>query len=397
MKKKYINRIIEKELLEKIKTFPVLVLTGPRQTGKSTMLKNIFPKYNYISLDDPLIRNYAQNDPKLFLETNKKPLIIDEIQYAPELLPYIKIDVDNNRNKNGLFILTGSQVFNLMTGITESLAGRCALYELFGFSIETLLTKNIIQKNFNSCYEQIFTGFFPDPCIHKIELTTFYNSYIKTYIERDLRQIKTVHDLRLFQNFFELLAARIGSILNLNEISKECGISNTTARNWLSLFESTRIIYLLRSYQKNITKRVIKNPKLYFTDTGLLSYLLKYPNAILLQTSPIAGHIFENMLVIEILKYKINHNKRFELYFFRDSNHNELDLILDFGYKIKLLEIKLTKTPKKEHWKTLKKIKQLLNTNENYLISLATEDLEIEQDIYLKPWWKILETLEINN
>ncbi|MFH1846991.1 MAG: ATP-binding protein [Candidatus Omnitrophota bacterium] len=391
MKKKYVHRAIEKTFLARAKEFPVLILTGPRQTGKSTMLKKIFPSYQYVSFDDPLTKDLAIKDPKLFLENHKKPLIIDEVQYVPEILSYLKIEVDKDRSENGVYILTGSQIFNLMSGISESLAGRAALYELLGISLEELLAKDTKSHTFQNCFEYIYKGFFPETCIHNVDLNSFYGSYIQTYLERDIRQIRSVHDLRLFQQFLELLAARCGALLNLSEISKECGISHTTAQNWISLLESTRIVYLLRPYYKNISKRVIKSPKLYFTDTGLLAYILKYPNAKTLQAGPMAGHIFENMMVMEVLKYKFNNNERYEMYFYRDSNYNEIDLVLDFGYTVKTLEFKLTKSLRGEHWKTLLQMKDVLRSDKSYIISLMKEDLVLAENISNKPWWKIKE------
>lgn len=391
MRKEYVHRLIETEILSASKEFPAIILTGPRQTGKTTMLKTIFSDYHYITLDDPLIRKFALTEPKLFLEDNSSPLIIDEIQYVPELLPYLKIAIDTNRTQNGKYILTGSQIFNLMAGITESLAGRTAIYELLGFSLEEIPSKQL--NNILTCFETIFTGFFPETCIHQVNLNTFYSSYIQTYLERDIRQITSVHDLRIFQQFLELLAARIGSLLNLNEIAKECGITQSTAKRWLSLLENTRIIYLLKPYYKNVTKRIIKSPKLYFTDTGLLSYILKYPNAQTLKTSPLSGRIFENMLIIEVLKNKLIYNQRFELYFYQDSNHNEIDLLLDFGSKFKLFEFKLTKNPQETHWKNLQNLNTLFMPNSAYLLSFYEEKITRTPYVTLYPWWEIIKII----
>ena len=390
-KKRYIHRLIEHSLLARAKEFPVVVLTGPRQTGKSTTLQHIFPNYHYVSMDDPLTQSLAVKDPRLFLENNRPPLIIDEIQYTTELLPFLKIQVDKNRGQNGAYILTGSQIFNLMKGISETLAGRVALFELLGFSFEELIKHKLSRRSVKDCFRFIYKGFFPEPCVHNVELNAFYGSYIQTYLERDIRQIKSVHDLRLFQQFLELLAARVGSLLNLNEIAKECAISHTTAKTWLSLLESTRIVYLLRPYFKNISKRVVKSPKVYFTDTGLLTYILKYPDEKTLQSGPVAGAIFENMVVMEVLKNKFNTSRRFELYFYRDSNHNEVDLLLDFGFKRTLVEIKLTKSLHEGHWKTLSRLQKNLKAKEAYITSLAEDEIKVAKNIRALPWWKIVE------
>ena len=386
--KKYIHRTIENEILERAKEFPVIALTGPRQTGKSTLLKKVFPHHNYVSLDKPLIKKLAIDDPEMFFENNPSPLIIDEIQYAPGLLPYIKILVDNKRERNGSFIITGSQIFPLMQGISESLAGRVAVYELLGFSLDEIKPKKNV-LNMLQCYNLIFHGFFPEICVHHADTNSFFDSYIQTYLERDVRQVKVVHDLNIFQDFLELLAARTGNLLNLNEISKECGVSATTIRNWLSILEVSRMVYLLRPFSKNVSKRVIKSPKLYFTDTGLLSYILRYPSSRTLLQGSASGAFFENFIVMEILKHKFNYNRRFEIYFYRDSNHNEVDIVIDLGYKKILVEIKKTKTPKEGHWKPLSKIADDLKINEIYLISNYPEEMQLSANIKHLPWWSL--------
>ncbi|HEO63757.1 MAG TPA: ATP-binding protein, partial [Candidatus Omnitrophica bacterium] len=310
------------------------------------------------------------------------------------LLPYLKIYVDKNKGRNGAYILAGSQMFNLMEGISETLTGRAVLFELLGFSFKELFKHNLADHTTKDCFASIYKGFFPEPCVHNVELNSFYGSYIQTYLERDIRQIRSVHDLRLFQQFLELLAARVGSLLNLNEISKECAISHTTAKNWLSLLESTRIVYLLRPYFKNVAKRVIKSPKIYFTDTGLLAYILKYPDYRTLQSGPIAGAVFENMLVMEVLKNKFNASKRFELYLYRDSNRNEVDLLLDFGFKVILIEIKLTKSLQERDWEALLRIQKTLKAAEAYIASLVENEIALEKNIRAIPWWKIEKVLK---
>lgn len=384
--KKYIPREIEESILSRSREFPVIVLTGPRQTGKSTLLKHLFSEYKYVTLDDPLTRSIAKEDPTLFLQNNKAPLIIDEIQYAPEILSYLKIEVDKNRDKSGQYILTGSQIFPLMQGVSESLAGRAALFELLGISMKELSLRKKCPLDF--CYNAIFKGFYPDICIHSVDSSAFYSSYVQAYLERDIRQVRAVHDLTVFQNFLEILAARAGSLLNIMDVSKECGVSSTTIKNWLGVLEQSRMIYLLRPYSRNISKRVIKSPKIYFTDTGLLAYLLRYPNAEILQRGPASGAIFENFIVMEFLKYKWNYNLRFELFFYRDSNKNEIDLVLDLGYKRVGVEIKKTMTPGKEHAKVLLKHADSIGLEDRCLLSGADKDVVLNGDIKLLPWWK---------
>ncbi len=387
-KGRYIPRKLEKVLKKRVREFPAIFLTGPRQTGKSTLLKEAFRHFNYVSLDSPIQRELAINDPISFLEINSPPVIIDEIQYAPQLLPYIKISIDKNREKSGQFILTGSQFFPLMQGITETLAGRISINELLGFSLEEIPPK---QTGTIACFKLLYKGWFPDAALGRVEVGAFYDSYIKTYLERDLRQVSTIKDLLLFQNFMELIAGRLANILNLNEIAKECGISHTTAQKWLSILASGRIIYLLRPYFKNISKRVTKRPKVYFTDTGLVSYILKYSSPEILFNSTIKGPLFETFVVMEILKYKLNHSCIFEMYFFRDSNHNEIDLIIEYGDKKILAEIKATTTPMPNHWKTLKKLLPMFNASNAYLISLYPEKIPLDKGIINIPWHSIID------
>lgn len=388
--KRYVHRAVEKELKAAAGEFPVVVLTGPRQTGKSTLLQTLFSTHDYVTLDDPFTQKTAKEDPRFFL-SRSECMIIDEIQYLPELLPYIKMAVDKERSKHGRYLLTGSQSFPLMAGVGESLAGRAALYELLGFSSEE--TPRLVLSHPKSCFAAMFNGFFPEIVVHGADRNRFYSAYLQTYLERDIRQISSVHDLKVFQNFLELLAARAGGLLNLNEIAKEGGISFTSARRWLSLLESTRIVYLLRPYTKNVSKRVIKSPKIYFTDTGLLSFLLRYPDAATLQAGPQAGALFENLVIVELLKYKGNHNLNYELYFYRDSNHNEIDVVLDNGPSKRLLEIKLTATPRIEHFSTLKKITALLRGSHGCLLSFVQKKDKISEKIESLPWTEILKIL----
>ena len=391
--KKYVHRVLEKELTAAAKEFPVVILTGPRQTGKSTLLQKTFREHNYVTLDDPLTRKQAHEDPKLFLSRSDK-MVIDEIQYLPTLLPFIKIAVDRTRRKNGHFILTGSQYFPLMAGISESLAGRAVLYDLLGFSLEEVpLLKKL--QNMDAAFAAMFHGFFPEIVVHSVDRNRFYGSYLQTYLERDIRQITSVHDLKVFQNFLELLAGRAGALFNLSEISKECGISFASARRWLSLLETTRIVYLLRPYTRNVSKRVIKSPKLYFTDTGLLAYLLRYPDPLTMQKGPQAGAFFENFILGEILKYKFNHGLNFDVYFYRDSNHNEIDFVLDYGLLTRLVEIKLTLTPRHEHFAVLKKTVKEFKNAYGYLVSFAREHAPVAKNVTMLPWQEITAHLAI--
>jgi uncharacterized protein len=391
MIKKYVPRAIEKELKFAAKEFPVIVLTGPRQTGKSTLLQKIFPKHDYVTLDDPFVRKMAQNDPAFFLSRSKQ-VILDEIQYLPELLPYIKMAVDKDRGRHGRYLLTGSQCFPLMAGLSESLAGRAAIYELLGFSVLEELKLKISDPR--QCFSALLTGFFPEPAVHDVDPNRFFSSYLQTYLERDIRQMTSVHDLKIFQSFVELLAARAGNLLNVNEIAKDCGISFTSARRWLSLLENTRIVYLLRPYSRNITKRVVKMPKVYFTDAGLLAFLLRYRDSETMRVGPQSGVFFENLVVTELLKYRNNHHLNFELYFFRDSNGNEVDVVLDAGTAVQLFEIKQTATPRPEHIAALKRTAGIFRNAGSCLLSFTRDPLRISENMESLAWYEVLSVVQ---
>ena len=389
---KYINRAIEPKILEAAKQFPVIAVTGPRQSGKSTMLRHIFPNYQFVTFDDLGVRDRAKKDPALFIDSFKTPVILDEIQYAPEILSYIKMNIDNYRTAvkseeiNGKFILTGSQVFTLMGGLTETLAGRIAVFELLPFSFEETGDK---PRDPLDLYRQLLRGFYPAPNTQDIDGGAFYGSYLFTYIERDVRQIKNIKDISQFQDFLKLLAARAGNILNVQEISKELGITRVTAKSWLSILENSRIIYILRPYFRNISKRVVKSPKLYFMDTGLLSYLLGYQTAETLFSGPASGAVFENMIVVDKLKESFNHRTGGELYFYRDGSGLEADLVVNgkTGPQT-LVEVKAGKALREESAKRLSKIP--LDVKEKIVVSLRENVIALSNDVKQKPWWEFI-------
>jgi predicted AAA+ superfamily ATPase len=383
MERTYIRREIEGSCLTAAKEFPLLLVTGPRQTGKSTLLTQLFPKHAYVTFDLPTTRNLALRDPELFLENLGPRAILDEIQYVPQLLPYLKVSVDRDRGQNGRYLMTGSQMFSLMAGVSESLAGRVAIFELLGFSIAENPPKGAGVKD---CFERIFSGGYPEPALGRTSPSRFYGSYLATYLERDIRQIRSVQDLGRFQDFLELLAARAASILNVNELARDCGVNHQTARNWLSLLESTRLIYLLRPYAKNITKRVVKSPKLYFTDTGLLAHLLRYPDPATMASGPMAGVFFENWVVSEALKHKLNHCINGELYFYRDSNGNEIDLILDLGRVRHLVEVKVGKTLRSEALDAFRRTASVVGGSRLFWVSMSDQAGEVERGVQALPW-----------
>lgn len=341
----YIKRNIESFLEKALKTFPVCLITGPRQAGKSTLLKHFLTHYSYVTLDDPMNASLANKDPELFLNSYPAPLIIDEIQYAPDLMRYIKIKVDNNRHIYGQYVLTGSQIFSLMKDVSESLAGRIAIFHLYPLSfaeIQPLFSKKTFRQ---SLFHYMIQGSYPEFFINpNIDRQLWFGSYASTYIERDVRNITAITDISRFQTFITLLAARAGQLLNLSEISKECGISQPTAKDWLSILESTYIIYLLKPFHTNLTKRLVKSPKIYFVDTGLLCYLTGISSQEQLIKAPQRGHIFENLVIMEYKKQLSLHKNNAQFFFYRTSNGVEVDLIIQIGFELTAYEIKFAQT-----------------------------------------------------
>ena len=389
--KEYILRKLSPSILEASRSFPVIVLTGPRQTGKSTLLQKIFPDHTYLTFDDMMLRSGAKSDPAFFVEKLQLPIILDEIQYVPELLSYIKIIVDKNRQKNGLFIIAGSQIFPLMAGLAESLAGRVAIFELPGISMEEL---PVSDSQRHSLFNRILKGGFPDVLIHKVDGKYFFPSYVQTYLERDIRLIQNVGDLTLFQNFLRLLALRIGNILNITSIANDLGIAVTTCKRWLSLLENSGIIYLLRPWFRNIGKRLIKSPKLFFTDTGLASYLLRINSTPLMDNSDYNGALFENFIIMELLKLKQNFSSDFDIWYYRDTNGSELDFLLETSEGLIGGEIKLSMTPSKSHIKNLRKEFLNLNLKKGILVSSYEKEIPLESGISNLPWDRIITLLD---
>lgn len=378
----YIKRLLEDDIAENSKSFPVILVCGPRQVGKTTILEKLSgSKVNYVSLDDPLERKNAKEDPSLFLENHSAPLIIEEIQYATELLPYIKMKVDkarlesfqNNSTNVGLYYLTGSQMFTMMQNVSESLAGRVGIIDMYGLSYSELIgkeqtyflpTKDRCKKRENyqrpetlEVFGKIIRGSFPALYQNEaIHTEKFYSSYLRTYLERDIRGMITIKEEMKFLTFIAAVAARTGQVLNYDNIAKDSQIDNKTAKNWLSLLITSGLIYLLQPYSNNPTTRVIKTPKMYFTDTGLACYLAGYSDAKTLEKSAINGNLFENYVVMEIVKSFVNDNKDPRLYlnFYRDSNQIEIDLVITMNNIVYPVEIKKSKNPDKNMIKNFK-------------------------------------------
>ncbi|MDR3624617.1 MAG: ATP-binding protein [Chlamydiales bacterium] len=380
----YIHRAIEPLLKEAISQFPAVLVTGPRQAGKSTLLQNTLKNYNYVTLDDPLLRKIANDDPELFLSSHPVPLIIDEIQYAPSLFSYLKLAIDAKRCENGRFVLTGSQTFQVMKGVSESLAGRIAILQLYPFNWTEI---NVPALDTQACTKQIVQGFYPQFFSGSIiNWNLWFGSYISTYLERDVRNIKAITDLGRFQTFISLLAARAGKIFNIAEISKECGISQPTAKDWISILESTYIIFLLKPFHNNLSKRLLKSPKIYFVDTGLLCFLLGIDNEERLLKSSEGGHIFENMVIADVLKKTAYMAKRTELFFYRTASGVEVDLIIKEKDTLSAFEIKFAKSLSREMAKSLQIFLKEHLVQKASVLSLQEKTIMLAENITAEHW-----------
>ncbi len=381
----YLKRNLEQPLEEALKQFPALLVTGPRQAGKSTLLHHALPHYRYVTFDDPLVRSLAETDPELFLATYEPLVILDEIQYVPSLLSHIKMRIDLDRRRYGQYVLTGSQAFALMKGVSESLAGRIAIFQLYPLSWKEIHQVDCYDER--QMVEQMLKGFYPEFQVQPdLNPKFWHGAYLSTYLERDLRVMRNIHDLGQFQRYLVLLAARAGQILNLQEVGKECGISQTTAKDWLLLLQASSIVYLLEPYARNLTKRMVKSPKLFFVDTGLLCYLLRIDNIEQLVHSPFAGHIFENMVVMESIKRYAERGERAPCYFYRTSSGLEVDLLFDHGDHLDAYEIKFSATPTADMTKSLAQFASEHSVRHSALLNLRREALPLSRGIAAKHW-----------
>ena len=379
MAQKYYKREAEALLNKAAEQFPAVLVTGSRQSGKATLLKHRFPDYSWAGLDDLETRRLANRDPEYFFSRFPPPVVIDEIQYAPDLLSYIKVRIDKKRHLTGQFILTGSQTFQVMKGVSETLAGRIAIFDLFPLTWNETLADRLFPTGVEGdqlLLQNLFRGFYPELHVRpSIDYDLWFQSYVQTYIERDVRDIKAITNLYDFQAFMKLLAPRAGQLLNLSEIAKEVGIAFSTAKEWLSILESTYIVKLLRPYHNNHTKRVVKAPKLYFVDTGLLCYLLAVKSVDILSQSPFLGNIFENMCIMEVVKYHEYTLAREEIFFYRDASKNEVDLVIKSAHELRAYEIKFTKTPKERMLNGLIAFKKEFPQAKLHLASLDEKEL----------------------
>jgi predicted AAA+ superfamily ATPase len=334
-----VRRDITEELIQSAAEYPVVTILGPRQSGKTTLVRMTFPDKKYFSLEEPDIRMAAESDPRGFLNEIGDGVILDEIQRLPELLSYIQGIVDRD-NIKGQFILTGSHQLLLHEAISQSLAGRSAMLTLWPFSRRELC--NYVQTV--SAFELIARGFFPRLHHDDLDVRRFYNGYMQTYVERDVRALVQLRDLSLFQKFLVLLAGRVGQMINLSSLSNDLGVSATTIKNWLSVLKASYIVFELPAFSENIRKRVVKSSKIYFTDTGLAAFLLGIYTEEQAYRDPLRGNLYENLIIADIIKNALNKGIRPEIYFFRDSNGNEVDLLIKENRNLIPVEIKSAST-----------------------------------------------------
>ncbi len=356
MKQAYIKRKIESTILEAAKYFPVITVTGPRQSGKTTMLKHIFPHLHYYSLEDLDTRSFAMEDPVRFLHLHEDGMILDEVHNYPELLSYIQGIVDEQPHKK--FVLSGSSNFALLKKVSQSLAGRSDVFELMPLSIEEV--KGQIEY-VDDADQLLYQGLYPAVCSCKNIPKFLYPSYVKTYLERDVRDLLNVKDIRLFNMFLKLCAGRIGSVFNASEIAGEIGVSSKTIQAWVSILQASYVVYLLPPYFENSRKRLTKSPKMYFCDTGLACTLLGIESAEQLAFDKMRGHLFENLIVVELLKRRLNEGKESNLYFYRDSNQNEVDILVNNGSSLDAIEVKSAMTYNPSFEKALLKVNEWVN------------------------------------
>ncbi|MDY3818673.1 MAG: ATP-binding protein [Lachnospiraceae bacterium] len=405
----YIKRNLERVVSQVTKEYPVVLVTGPRQVGKTTMLRKLMEGTDrgYVTLDDLSDRNLAKTDPELFLQLHKPPVLIDEVQYAPELFTYIKMHVDSH-DEPGAFWLTGSQVFKLMKGVQESLAGRVAVLsltslsqaEIYGGKTEPFMVdlealsarkEGRTKTDVTAVFERIYQGSMPAIASHaNSNSQIFYSSYLSTYIERDVRELSDAIDSLKFFRFITAVAARCGQMLNVAEIARDADLNQMQVKSWLGILETLGIIFYLHPYSNNLLKRLVKTPKLYFYDTGIVCYLTRWSSAETLERGAMNGAILENYVVSEIMKSYLNCGKEPFLYYYRDKDAKEIDIVLEHDGVLNPIEIKKSSNPGTE----LIKVFDLLDQSsapraKGAVICMKPELSAIDRDNYIVPVWMI--------
>ena len=366
--------------------YPVLTITGPRQSGKTTLAKRLFPEKRYVNLEDPDTRMLALNDPRSFLSNFPDGAIIDEIQRVPDITSYLQTIVDGKRN-NSMFVLTGSQQFEISQSISQSLAGRSAVIKLLPLSLKEL-QNSFPQVDLDNLLLQ---GFYPGRYANDIPPHIFYRSYLETYVERDLRQLSQIENLPIFEKFMRLLAGRVGQLLNFSSLANDLGVSHTTIKKWVNLLEAGDVVCMLQPFYRNIGKRLIKMPKIYFYDTGLAAYLLGVENAQQLKLHPLRGNIFENFVIVEFLKSRYNQAKSSNIFFYRDRTGNEVDIVAENPLSLMPVEVKSAETITKDFVKGIKHFKNLFkDESANGVVIYAGNESSYSYGEYSYISWKDL-------
>lgn len=383
----WIERTMAKEIRKRIKQYPILAVTGPRQSGKTTLLKTLFPDYEYVSLENPDHRSFAQEDPNGFLQQYANKTILDEVQRVPELFSYLQTAVDKS-GQMGQYILSGSQNFHLLKHITQSLAGRVALFRLLPLDTQELeQAKKLPAKYLDACIQ----GGYPAIYHRGLDPTDFYANYIRTYIEKDVTELINIRDINNFRTFLGLCAARAGQLLNLTALANDCNISQPTAKAWLSVLESSYLVFLLYPYHDNFNKRLVKTPKLYFYDVGLLTHLLQIREPEELAINRLKGNIFENFVIANFQKFNENRYQHLNYYFWQDHNGLEIDLLLKTANAFDVYEVKSTQTLSGALFKNLKSFIELVapQSVRPHLVYGGDQAL-VRSNVQVLPW-KMLE------
>ncbi len=384
----YLQRQLRQAFACACKGFPAVLVTGPRQSGKTTFLRHNEPDVPYVSFDDPLERAFAREDPNGFLDRFNEEVILDEIQHVPEILTSLKLRIDQDRRRNGRFLLTGSQQFELMQGVSESLAGRVAVLDLLPFSEFELPTREL--------EEVVWRGGYPNVALEQTDRALWISSYLRTYVERDVRQVRDIRDLRTFEQFLALCATRHGQEYNAATLSRACGVSQPTIKAWISVLAASYILALLPPWQKNLGKRVIKSPKQYFLDPALACALTRQPSGEATLAGPMGGAMMEGVVVLETLKAFAAHGRPPACWFWRSHDGLEVDLVLETRGRILPVEVKLTATPSPGHTRPLSRFQNLVGEtcDPGLLVCRVKEPRMLPGGVEAVPWQEWAERVD---